>query len=107
METKYIEIRDHGTCIAAIAITIDGDDSWLARRSGFPRGKRHVLLTRLSDQHSEYVPYSWPDSARTMMHAHNYIIGRWDEIPNEGIVDVRRILGETDADAPSDRSIYD
>lgn len=109
METKYIEIRDHATCIAAIAVTIDGDDSWLARRSGFSRGRRYVLLTRLGDQRSAYDPYSWGWSAgaRTMTIAHLYAIENWDSIPNEGIVDVRRIVGETDADAPSDRTIYD
>lgn len=101
MQTKFIEIRDRGTCIAAMAIRMVADDSigWtFLSREGYPKDGRSIVLMRLSDQRATVDPYAWPDinrDTRTMPNAHDYIIRNWASIESGSVVDVRVILGET------------
>lgn len=101
MELKFLEIRDEGTCIPALAIqmTPDGRVSeaflW---RCGYPReGVPSVVLMRLSDQKATSDPYEWAGltgDRRTMPYAHAYIIDAFPRLRNGQVVDVRVILRE-------------
>jgi len=103
METKQIEIRDRGTFIPALAVRVSRADGWLIGTAGFG-DEPVVILVKLCSIESQSDPYGWPNaSRRTMTVAHEFVERHWDEIPHEGVVDVRRILGETDTDAPSER----
>jgi len=114
MQTKLFEIRDHSTCIPALGTRpnqYDNDraEEWLWTRAGFGNKERSdtrtlVCLTYFANHRMEYDPLSWAD--RTMTTAHNYIATHWDELQSGAVIDVRFILGETDASARSD-SQYD
>ena len=100
MEQKFVEIRDKGTFVPALAIRLSGDDHYLARRAGFgspPGGpeERLVILVLLSTMKCEYDPYAW--GGRTYPVAHNWLQEHFDEHENGGVVDVEFILGESEA----------
>jgi hypothetical protein len=89
--SKFIEIRDAGTFIPALAIPISREDGYLARRAGF--GDRCIYLIKLNMEMCAYDPYSWTGGARTMTVAHEWIREHWDEITDGQVVDVEYILG--------------
>jgi hypothetical protein len=91
MEMKWFEIRDKGTFVPALAISIEGSDGYLARRAGFSHRCIQLVLP-VSDK-THYDPYDWSD--RTFSVAHNYIIEKWDELEHRDVIDVEYILGES------------
>lgn len=93
------EIRDRMTCIGAIGIRLSRDSGALAWRNGYGETPC-VLLTRLQGGISRYDPFEWQD--RTFTVAHRHIAENWDSIPNNGVVDVEFILGETTAPKQSE-----
>ena len=88
---KFIEIRDAGTFIPALAFSISREDGYLARRAGF--GDQLIYLVKIGQQQCAYDPYNWPGSSRTMTVAHGWITQHWDEIVDGQVVDVEFILG--------------
>lgn len=97
MTLKFLEIRDRGTTIPALAIQLCGSDSPVARHAGFGETPL-VLLTNLSKVSCEYDPWSWDQRfGRTMHHAHVWLEEHFAELPSVGgVVDVEFILGERD-----------
>lgn len=93
MESKFIEIRDAGTFIPALAVRISREDGYLARRAGF--GDPCVYLIHLNGQRCAYDPHDWSSGARTMTVAHLYIEEHWNELRDGQVVDVEFILGLT------------
>ena len=101
MITKVLEIRDEGTCIAAVAIKMLAatpiEDRFLWRE-GYPRDGNGVVLMCLSDQRATSDPYEWTAfgwGPRTMPTAHLYIIYNFDNLRDGEVVDVRVILRES------------
>lgn len=100
MKTKMLEIRDHGTCIPAVAIKMESANEvehkflW---RCGYPRDGSSITLLRLGDQRATNDPYEWPSitgDRRTMPAAHLYILEHWEELRDGSVVDVRVYTGE-------------
>ena len=103
MYIKCIEIRDHATCIPAIAIKMEYSDLiehkflW---RCGYPQDGNGVVLMKLDDQKATSDPYEW--GGRTMPAAHLYILENWDNIKSGDVVDSRVYLKETDQPAEAE-----
>lgn len=107
MKTKFIEIRDSGTCIAALAMKMIAEDDGVSamtetrfmKRCGFSQEYPAVILMRLDDQKATCDPYDWHSlgmGLRTMQTAHDWINQHFDEIESGQVVDVEFILGERD-----------
>lgn len=95
MITKFLEIRDRGTLIPALAIEISKYDHRLAWRAGFGE-QRSILLLNLAKMTMQHDPYEWnPREGRTMKIAHQFIRERWDVITESDVIDVEYILSET------------
>lgn len=96
MRIKMIEIRDEGTCIAAIAIQMIAgsylEERFLSRE-GYPKDGSSITLMKLHDQKATNDPDEW--EGRTMAVAHDYIIKNWFLIKSGQVVDVEVILGKT------------
>jgi len=96
MKTKCIEIRDEGTCIAALAIQMDAANPVeyrFLRREGYPMDGHGIVLMKLSDQKATSDSYAWDN--RTMCAAHNWIEAQWSKLKDGDVVDVRVVLGMT------------
>jgi hypothetical protein len=91
VDAKTIEIRDKGTFIPAIAVSVSGTDGYLMRRAGF--NHRMVYLIHANSERCAYDPFTWAD--RTMQTAHLFIEKEWDSIRDGQVVDVQFVLGET------------
>lgn len=103
MVVKLFEIRDEGTHIPAMAVSIAKSDGYPASRAGFG-DSRYILLTNLLNMHCQYDPYKWENSeGRTMSNAHVFISNHWDRLENEDVIDVQFILGETNEKKVSER----
>lgn len=100
MDTKFVEIRDEGTFIPALAIRISGADGYLSRRAGFG-DTACVYLIALATEKAAYDPYSWGN--RTMVAAHRWLEEHYDTHKDGAVVDVQFILGETPAPKLSER----
>lgn len=105
IETKLFELRDVATFIPIIASRMRADtlgEAWLLRRAGYSETLAPlVLLTRLDGGGlAEYDPHAW--GGRTYPVAHLYIAERWDELRSGDLIDVRALLGETDAPCRSE-----
>lgn len=94
MKTKFIEIRDRGTFIPALAILISGADGYLARRAGFGEEPCVYLMT-LATEKCSYDPFHWGN--RTMTGAHMWIRDHWDRLSDGDVVDVEYLAGESTA----------
>lgn len=111
METKALELRDRMTFIPVLAVDMNPTDErqrYLLRRCGYPcDGRPNILLTRLSGDGTAAWndPYAWGGD-RTFGNAHNWIIDHWDELHDGSVVDVRFVLGETDAPCESEQVTY-
>lgn len=108
MRIWIVEIRDHATCIPAMAIHMLADTHleayWIHGRCGHPRDGSGLALMKLSDGECHFDPYAWVGN-RTMMNAHNWLIHHIDDLAlTEGVmlVDVRVILGEADTPVRSE-----
>lgn len=114
MNTKLIEIRDHGTCFVALCTklwpgatvfdyhSLEPSERKLRMlwRYGY-KESRAVIFTHIGEPSRTQVdPYAWKD--RTLHVAHNHIEEHWDEIPDGGLVDVRVVLGEATEPAESE-----
>lgn len=101
MQTKFVEIRDEGTRVDAIAIRMSSDDpipQYYLRRSGHPEDGSSIMLMCVYDGKATNDPYEWEKvgmSIRTMGNAHNWICEHFDEISDGDVVDVQFLLGET------------
>ena len=102
MTQKWVEIRDRGTLVPALALRLSGADGWLAERAGFG-DVPCVLLVNLARCACQWDPYEWHD--RTMHVAHSWLCEHWDEFVSGGVVDVQFILGETDAQKVSEQAV--
>lgn len=101
---KFIEIRDRGTFIPAVAIdcSLSGNsfNDYLLRRAGYG-DRRCILLTRIDGGRAHYDPYDWGD--RTWTVTHDYLEKHWDEIADAEVIDVEFILGEREKPKISER----
>lgn len=99
IETKFLEIRDHGTFVPALAIRVEHDPadesrpSQLIARGGFFRGNG-IYLMRLSDARAQCDPYEWGGNDRTHKAAHLYLEQHWPNVKDGDLLDVRVILEE-------------
>lgn len=106
MDTKLIEIRDEGTHIPALAIQLTRDDGYPAARAGFSKHP-HIILVDLNSNRSQDDSNKWPPrDGRTLRMAHNFLETNWSQVEHNGVLDVRFIMGETTAPAPSDQKEY-
>lgn len=105
METKILEVRDHGTFIPVVCIRMNAEgyqDGYLLGRLGFDKDTFLIQLVWISNGRSEYDPFKWND--RTMYNAHAYITEHWDELSDGDVIDVAYILGETETSKESERN---
>lgn len=103
METKFLEIRDRGTCIPVMAQKLTATtfkEMQILHRYGWV-AEAGIILTRLDTVEATNDPYQW-NCIRTMRTAHDYIDSNFDTIPNYSVVDVRVILGEATEPAQSE-----
>lgn len=110
MKTKLFEVRDHATCIPVMATKLDPtceQDRYLLARSGFGRSaeaqREYVVMATINggDGNSHCDPFKWMGS-RTLHAAHRHLVVHFDDYPSGSVIDVRFILGETDAPCESD-----
>lgn len=117
MQTKFIEIRDSATCIAALAIRMiaenDGvsamTESRFMKRCGFSQEYPAIILMRLDDQKATCDLYDWHSlgmGMRTMQTAHDWINRNWDQIESGQVVDVQFILGERDTPKTAEIGVH-
>jgi hypothetical protein len=102
MIRKFVEIRDKGTCIPAIAIQMLGDNEiqrHYLRRAGYPADGSSIMLMVVDDGKATNDPYEWAVKlamgSRTMPVAHNWILDHFGEITEGDVIDVEFILGES------------
>lgn len=104
--SKLFEIRDHGTCIPALAIKIDvnavwsAKERWLLRRAGFGPSNSSIYLIDLCNQKANYDPYNWGN--RTMQAAHIMLEDDYDTLSSGDLIDVRVLLNEAIVPCKSD-----
>jgi hypothetical protein len=90
--SKMIEIRDRGTCIAAMAIKMapcDATEQRFMRHCGFPADGSSVILMSLYDQKATNDPYEWSalgKGTRTFQIAHDFILNHYDEITSGQVI---------------------
>lgn len=120
MHVKLFEVRDNGTCIAAIAIRpglddigryvgVEGADGRLAQRrfllgkAGFNAPTDAILFGFLDGSGGMHCdPYDWPASPRTMRAAHLMAERDWADLDDGDVLDVRVFLGERETPVESD-----
>ena len=109
MTAKTFEVRDRMTFIPVLAVRLDPGceaDRYILARAGYgrtPGGQgEYIQLLRLAggEGASNCDPYGWAD--RTMQTAHVYILEKFDVLQSGEVVDVRYLLGEQPAPAPSE-----
>lgn len=103
MEVKMFEIRDHMTCISAMAIRPvpkNPSERWLLGRVGFGAGHDAVILHHIASDKVHSGPYEWND--RTLQTSHLHIRDNWATLVTGDVIDVRFILGETESPVVSD-----
>lgn len=98
MKTKIVEIRDCGTCITAIAIKTEGQSSkefQFFKRGGW--GPNSIILIKTNGETvANYDPFAWrANGTRTMFEAHKYLEEHFDVLPDNTLIDVEYILGES------------
>ncbi len=110
MTFKTLEIRDSGTLISAMAISMlaenDAQAYYVHDRCGHPNDGTSIVLMRLDDMLATNDPYEWPSrvgSTRTMPVAHQFIIENFTRLRDGDVVDVEFILGERSTPKRSER----
>lgn len=106
MHALALEVRDHGTFIAVLAVELRPENEgqrYLIRREGYRLdGVRNIIITALGGRGKATNDcYEWGD--RTWATAHRYIIENWASLHDGDVVDVAYILGETTAPKVSER----
>jgi hypothetical protein len=105
VRTVTIEIRDHGTFIPACAVQAvpaNEAERYLLRRCGYEFSRPAVILFRLNgDGQALSDPYAWTN--RTMLAAHLYVTGHFDQLADGDVVDVQFVLVESVAPKLSER----
>jgi len=109
METKFIEVRDEGICIAVMctALQVDRNNdpvgfAFVHGRGGHPTLYSNILMTRLDDGTSNFDPYNWGNGGRTLGLVHVWIADNWDDVVSGQVVDWRVCSGEMHpADVPA------
>ena len=101
IDSKTVEIFDKDLHITAIAVALQGD-RYLTKASGYNRDWQ-ILLGPLGGGMFRNKPHAWDD--RTMAVAHRWIIEHWDVMPDEEVIDVEYILGESGKPKPSERFV--
>lgn len=108
MLSKVFEVRDHATNISVLAtcgMPLGYDARQMTRErdilsfAGYDR--LLIIVTRLTDLETQRDPNDWR-SPRTMPAAHAYIEQHWDTLQSGALIDVRVVLGESDAPCASD-----
>jgi hypothetical protein len=106
MTTKMLEIRYKDMSIPVLAIRMEAankEEEAFFERIGYD--EFNILLTRLDDSRNPQIkvtPYSWDDEEPFMYSAHFYIEHHFDEIPDNSVVDIGFIHGETQEPKKSD-----
>ena len=122
-QVKFIEIRDAGTFIPAVAIKFypmcinepkcAESGAYLLRRAGWKNPP--IFLIRLLDGECRKSCYDWPSHTRTMPIVHMSLCGichnemikerirTFDEIESGDVIDVEYIIGETNEIKESER----
>lgn len=101
LHAKFVEIRDRGTRVDAIAIRMWSCDSipqYYLRCSGYPPDGSSIMLMCVYTGKATNDPYGWEElgmGSRTMGNAHNWICEHFEEISEGDVVDVQFLLGET------------
>ncbi len=78
---------------------MSGDDGYLVRRAGY--GDPLVILITLATMQCAYDSHMW--GGRTLPVAHAHLQNHFDTIPDEAVIDVEFLLGETTAPTASER----
>jgi len=100
-EIKLIEVRDHATCISAIAIKI----STTAKVAQMSSALSHVIFGYLGNGLIYVNPYDWRGcNIHTMRPVHIYLQEHWNEVRSGQLLDARVLRGETDTSCVSDYS---
>lgn len=99
MQTKFLEVRDTGTCVPCLAIRFSSSENKFFRAAGY--AGEYVLLVKLFPCDAECDPAEW-DYSRTMLEAHRHIEANWDSLVDGQVVDVQYVLGETSAPKPNE-----
>ena len=107
---KFLEIRDRGTFIPALAFNMEPHndmDRYLAARAGFGRSieqqKEHIFLMHLQNGECQYDEYEWRGGWSTMAAAHDWIKKNWDNIYSGQLIDIEFIRGITKEPKLSER----
>lgn len=109
IETKLIELRDHATCISAIAVRISPPfrtsiERFLCMRAGIVDNPC-VFMASLNGN-KKFTADAYDHGDRTWTAAHDYIDKNWNQIQDCRVVDVRFILGETKEPCKSEKGDY-
>lgn len=99
MKSKFIEIRDAGTCITAIAIKTEAENN--KEQSFFSRGgwgsNSIILIKTNGESVANHDPFEWRyRNNRTLFEAHRYIEEHFEELNDFQVIDVEYILGIKD-----------
>jgi hypothetical protein len=127
IEEKFLEIRDEGTHIPALAFVLspaDDKEKYIMQRAGYgdtvAQHADYVFLMKLDGAECRNDPYDWDSVARTMRTAHSALVGqipgtfgpeqraRWDEVRFDNltsgdVLDVEYLLGERETKKISER----
>ena len=109
MKTRMIEIRDHATCIPAMAVLLWPEnmiENRFVRRCGYAPSDDSVILVRLEDGSGSSDPHGWVNN-RTMSAAHQHLAelarrGGFAALHDGQVIDVRVLLGEGSEPAPAE-----
>lgn len=109
MIIKLLELRDEGTRIAVMAISVTPENEQqraLIRSAGYSPSFDDVMMIDLHSCNGSYDPYKH-GGARTRREAHLYIREHFSELKDGDVVDVEFILGERDTPKVSEiQAIY-
>lgn len=112
MIIKFLELRDEGTRIAAVAIRLTPDNEAqraILASAGYGRlpseQAEYVVLLDAHYWNGSYNPYS--QRSTTHHHAHLWIREHFDELKDGDVVDVEFILGKRTAPKNSEiQAVY-
>jgi len=108
MITKTFEVRDKGTFIPVLAVSMETDnetDRFIIGRGGFGKSvqeqAKYVILINLVNFISTYDHYNWNSETLTVAHAH--IIQHFHDMNTGDVIDVEYIMGLSETQKISER----